>query len=113
MDVLKDVLVGVGTTAIIGIVTSLIATMVKAGQFHTYGFAVGKWLSNIGTTRLGKATWEKIEDLFSTTILSFAMGVKDGADWDDQEVKNLLKTSNRDGNLPRTDGIEPPKTEKK
>lgn len=106
MDVLKDVLVGVGTTAIIGIVTTLIATMVKAGQFHTYGYTVGKWISKFGSARLGKTTWEKIEDLFSTVVISFAMGVKDGADWDDQEVKNLLNTSNRSG-------IVTPKPEKK
>jgi len=97
MDTILDILSGVGLSALIGIVASLMTTWLKKGQFYNYGVAVGKWVSKIGSLRLGKETWEKIEDIFSTTFLSFADGVKDGADWDDTEVKNLMDTSNRAG----------------
>lgn len=97
MEFVKDFLVSTGLTMLVGFLSSLAFTYIKNGQIEKIGYSVGKWLDKLGKARLGKETWEKLEDIFTTALFSFAKGLKEGADWDDAEVKNLLNTSNRNG----------------
>jgi hypothetical protein len=64
-------------------------------MFEGWGIVVGKFLSKIGCAQIGKSNWEKVEDVLTVSVLSFAQGIKKGADWDDNEVQNLLTTGTR------------------
>ena len=79
MDTIITMLLGL---AIPAGMTFLFA-MVKKGQFENWGISIGKWSSKFGRTRLGKVAWEKMEDLIFMSIVSFAQGLKKGADMDD------------------------------
>lgn len=97
MDAIKDMLIGTGATIVLGIVISLLTTWIKKGQFHKWGYSVGVLLDKFGMAKFGKLNWEKFEDVITTAVLSFAQGIKDGADWDDNEVSNLIVSGNRNG----------------
>lgn len=78
-----DYLVGIAITLGISFVSSFIMAIIKKGQFETWGRIVGRLLSKVGNQQLGRNKWEKLEDVITLAILSFAKGVKLGADEDD------------------------------
>ncbi len=80
MDTILNVIIGF---AITGGVT-LLFSVIKGGKFESWGVVVGKALSKLGRARIGKAAWEKMEDVIIMSFVSFAKGLKDGADWDDE-----------------------------
>lgn len=83
MDAVKDILIQGGIVALIGFVISVVTAWIKKGQFEDWGKTAGRALSKIGNARMGKVNWEKVEDVITLSILSFAKGVKIGADEDD------------------------------
>lgn len=85
MEAVKETLVQGGIMMLVFFVISVITAWVKKGQFEGWGKIVGRWLSKVGNVKLGKTAWEKIEDVLTLSILSFAKGVKLGADEDDNK----------------------------
>lgn len=81
-DILVQLLGGTVTTVLIGILISL----VKKGQFNSWGKIAGRFLSKLGNARLGKTVWEKFEDVITISLVSFTQGLKEGADEDDKIV---------------------------
>lgn len=91
---------------VIGGIASIVASYVKKGQLHDWGFAAGKSLSKFCDAKFGKARWEKLEDSITIAFVSFAMGLKDGADYDDNEIETLMKDKNMVGKLPKQSNNE-------
>jgi len=91
MDLIKDILIQGGLTAALALAVSLLTAWIKKGQFETWGKTVGRFLSTMGNARLGREKWEKIEDVVTLSILSFAKGVKVGADEDDNGELNRIE----------------------
>ena len=87
---MKDLLFPTGILILLSIISSLLLTWIKKGQFEKWGIKVGKLLSYLGNKELGKEQWEKIEDILTLAILSFAKGIKIGADNDDRINDNLI-----------------------
>jgi len=86
-NVLSSLFGGIGITALVGLLFALI----KKGQFEKWGIKIGETMSAFGRTQLGKKTWEKIEDPVFMSIVSFAQGLKKGADMDDNNGKGIKK----------------------
>ena len=84
-----DFLLVYGVTGLI----LLAKVWLDGGQFHSWGELFGKWLSKMGRIRMGKTKWEQLEDAITESILTFAEGVKKGADCDDMEKNNVTSTS--------------------
>ena len=64
-------------------VAGIAVAMLKRGQFEGWGYKVGRALSKFASAKIGKSTWEKIEDVITVSFVSFAKGIKEGADSDD------------------------------
>ena len=94
---MSDFLIGTGVTILISALSSFLLAWVKKGQFEDWGKKVGRMLSSLGNTKLGKDRWEKIEDTFTLSILSFAKGVKLGADEDDDGKLDRIEDKIKDG----------------
>ncbi len=97
MEAVKDILIQGGIVALIVFVVSVLTAWVKKGQFENWGKTVGKWLSKIGNLKMGKEKWEKIEDVITLSILSFAKGLKIGADEDDDGKLNRIEDKLNNG----------------
>jgi hypothetical protein len=80
IDIIKTAFSGGMITA----VGALIVFFLKKGQFESWGIAVGKALSKFASAKFGKAAWEKLEDTITVSFVSFAKGLKEGADADDE-----------------------------
>jgi hypothetical protein len=94
---MKEFLISGGITLLATIITTFVVTAIKQGKIENWGVSVGKFLDKIGRQKMGTEKWEKIEDVITTAFISFAHGIKKGADWDDNEVQNLIETGNRNG----------------
>lgn len=93
---MNEFLIGVGVSAAISIITSILTAFIKKGKFENWGYTVGKSLSKFAGSKMGAKKWEKIEDVITLSILSFAKGIKQGADRDDEGNKlNKNKTENQ------------------
>ena len=88
---MTEYLVGIAITLGISVVSSIGLAYVKKGKFENWGKTVGRFLSKLGNTQMGKDKWEKIEDIITLSILSFAKGVKLGADEDDDGKLNRIE----------------------
>lgn len=89
IDVIKDLLISGGLIAVLSILSGLLSTWIKKGQFENWGKITGRYISKLGNTKLGKEKWERIEDVITLAILSFAKGLKIGADSDDGKLKRI------------------------
>ena len=94
---MTDYLIGVAITIGVSAVGSILMAFIKKGQFENWGKAVGRFLSKIGNAKLGRNKWEKIEDTITLAILSFAKGVKIGADEDDNGKLNRIEDKLNNG----------------
>jgi hypothetical protein len=97
MEAVKDILIQGSMVALIGFLTSILIAWVKKGQFESWGIKLGRWLSMLGNTKLGKDKWEKVEDVITLSILSFAKGLKIGADEDDNGKLNRIEDKLNNG----------------
>lgn len=101
METVKDVLISGGVLIFLSIGTSILAAWIKKGQIQTWGETIGKWISKFGNLEFGKSKWEKIEDVVTLAILSFAKGIKIGADSDDdgklKRIEHYLNTGGKVG----------------
>ena len=92
---MKEIIITTVITLLLTAGTSLVVSLIKKGQFESWGIAVGKLLSKIGDLRFGRSKWEKIEDALLISFVSFAQGVKKGADMDDnlpdEEIKAQIE----------------------
>lgn len=88
---MSDWLLGILTTVGVSVIGTFLLSFIKKGQFETWGKVVGRALSKLGNTQMGRAKWEKIEDTITLAILSFAKGVKLGADEDDDGKLNRIE----------------------
>lgn len=84
--------------ALTGIV-SVLTSYLKKGQFERIGNWCGRTLSKFADSKLGKDRWEKLEDVITVAIVSFAIGFKKGADFDDGEIQTLIDDPNMVGKL--------------
>lgn len=98
MDSILNWLLGIGGGFAITAIAGLIATYIKKGDFKKWGVACGKALSKFADAKIGSGRWEKLEDAITIALVSFATGVKEGADYDDEEIK-LLSDKNNVGKL--------------
>ncbi len=80
---MADILITIATTLVMTIGLSFVISLIKKGQFEKWGIIAGKLLSKTGDFRFGRSKWEKIEDALLIAFVSFAQGVKKGADLDD------------------------------
>ena len=85
MELLKDLAVDYGVTLVSGILAAWLISLIKNNNFKNWGITVGKLLSKFGS-KAGKKSWEKLEDSIIIAFISFATGLKEGADWDDNDV---------------------------
>lgn len=77
--------------AVIGIAVGtilpfILATFVPNTWFKNLGVKAGRDLSRAGRKLVGKDAFEKIENNFTGSLLSFAQGVVQGADEDDNSA---------------------------
>ena len=69
---------------VVGILLPLIfASFVPNTKFHAWGVSIGQKLSAAGNKVAG-VSWEKLENNLTGSFISFAQGVEEGADEDDQ-----------------------------
>ena len=97
MEWLKDLLTGAGGVAIASVIVMFIASWVKKGQFENWGITIGSALSKLGNAKLGKAVWEKLEDSITVAFVTFAQGIKKGADLDDNGQPNPKTKEDKKG----------------
>lgn len=83
MDFIIDIFKFVAGGSFITIAGAIIVAFLKKGEFEKWGRNVGKALSKFASARFGKKSWEKIEDVITISFVSFAKGIKEGADEDD------------------------------
>jgi len=88
---MKEIIITTVVTLLLTTGTSFIVSLIKKGQFETWGIACGKALSKIGDLKLGRSKWEKVEDALMIAIVSFAQGLKKGADLDDSLSDDEVK----------------------
>ena len=97
-DILKYALETVIGLAVTGI-TAFVVSYLKKGGFKNWGITCGKALSKFAGAKIGANRWEKMEDVITVSIVSFATGFKEGADYDDAEIKVLMADKNKIGKL--------------
>lgn len=84
MDFIVDIFKLVAGGSFITIAGAIMVAFLKKGEFEKWGRGAGKALSKFASARFGKKTWEKIEDVITISFVSFAKGIKEGADLDDE-----------------------------
>lgn len=94
---MSDIIITVGLTAAISAVGSFLITLIKKGEFESWGVISGKFLSRLVRMKIGKGKWEKIEDSIALAIISFASGFKKGLDSDDDKSDEELKKELENG----------------
>lgn len=97
IESIKNFFISSGATLLITALITILITFIKKGNFESYGIYVGKFLDKVGRSQFGTTNWEKIEDVITVAIISFSHGIKKGADWNDEEVKNLIENGTRNG----------------
>lgn len=66
--------------ATIGIVLAAIARLIPNEKLYGFGVKSGQFLDSIGSTKLGFAVWEKIEDFLVNSIGEYLKGLRFGLD---------------------------------
>lgn len=89
---MSDIIITFVTTLAMTAGLSFMVSLIKKGQFENWGIKVGKLLSRLGDAKLGRNKWEKIEDALLIAFVSFAQGVKKGADLDDNRPDTEIIT---------------------
>ena len=108
---MKEVIITTVVTLLLTAGTSFIVSLIKKGQFESWGIAVGKALSKIGDLRFGRSKWEKIEDALMIAVVSFAQGLKKGADLDDSLPDDEIKSQVENGEQRTARRLDVAKTE--
>ena len=69
---------------VVGIIVPLLFTyFLPNAKANEYGKALGAKMSAFGSAKLGKDSYEKLENNITGTFVSFALGFQEGADSDD------------------------------
>lgn len=67
----------------VGFLLTLIARLIPNEKLDKMGYNFGVAVSKFGVGKLGKASWEKLEDFFENSLGILIEGVKKGLDSDD------------------------------
>ena len=107
LNSLKDFLISSAGTYVITLFVGVILSYLKKGDFKSWGVNIGKLISKFANVKIGKERWEAMEDALTVSFVSFAVGIKEGADYDDDESKTLMEDKTKVGNLPYVDRTTP------
>ena len=81
MDFITNAL---SSLAAITIILGVVAKLLPNEKLQSWGFGLGAAITRTASSKLGKASWEKIEDFFVNSFGVFLGGLKGGLNSDDQ-----------------------------
>lgn len=90
MDNIWSYLGDAGITWALTLIAGALISYIKKGDLKNWGIVVGKAISTFADAKIGKGRWEKLEDALTVGLVTFAIGVKEGADYDDADVEKVM-----------------------
>lgn len=95
----------ISSAAVVSLVLTIMAKLLPNDRLRRYGVNLGKVITGFGSSKLGKRTWEDLENFFTDSLGVFFSGVKVGLNSDDDQPSSGKTQPNIDkeiGNEPRT-----------
>ena len=71
--------------ASLGIILATLARIIPNEKLHAWGVSSGQFLNSFGTSKMGSASWEKLEGFLINSVGQYLNGVKEGLDKDANE----------------------------
>ena len=75
---------GLGKAALGSVIITAVFTVLDDKHLFYWGWNIGAVISKIGSTRVGKSAWERIETKSINAFGALFEGIRDGANADDE-----------------------------